>query len=70
MAMMSIRKSRLTPRQQGRLIEHFVAGSTARAAAAIVGVQPKTGDPLFHGPAPAGCQQVAELSLVWRDGGG
>jgi len=29
------RKSRLTPRQQSRLIEHFVAGSTARAAAGI-----------------------------------
>ena len=49
MAMMSIRKSRLTPRQQGRLIEHFVAGSTARAAAAIVGVQPKTAIRFFMG---------------------
>ncbi|MBL6931396.1 MAG: IS1595 family transposase, partial [Rhodospirillales bacterium] len=28
-----MRKSRLTARQQGKLIEHFVAGSTARAAA-------------------------------------
>jgi len=36
------RKSRLTPHQQSRLIEHFVAGSTARAAAEIVGVQPNT----------------------------
>ena len=39
MAMMSIRKSRLTPRQQGRLIEHFVAGSTARAAIRFVMVR-------------------------------
>jgi transposase len=36
------RRSRLTPRQQGKLIEHFVAGTTARAAAEIVGVQPNT----------------------------
>ena len=49
MAMMYIRKSRLTSRQQGRLIEHFVAGSTARAAAAIVGVQPKTAIRFFMG---------------------
>ena len=39
MATMYIRRSRLTPRRQGRLIGHFVAGSTARAAAGIVGVQ-------------------------------
>ncbi len=42
MATMYTRKSRLTARQQGRLIEHFVAGSTARTAAEIVGVQPNT----------------------------
>ena len=42
MATMYIRKSRLTARQQGKLIEHFVAGSTARAAAEIVGVQANT----------------------------
>lgn len=36
------RKSRLTPRQQSRLIEHFVVGSTARAASEIVGVQANT----------------------------
>jgi len=39
---MYIRKSRLTPRQQSKLIEHFVVGSTARAAAEIVGVQANT----------------------------
>lgn len=36
------RRSRLTPRQQGKLIEQFVAGTTARAAAEIVGVQANT----------------------------
>lgn len=36
---MYTRKSRLTSRQQGKLIELFVAGSTAHAAAEIVGIQ-------------------------------
>lgn len=42
MASMYERKSRLSVRKQNRLIERFVAGSTARAAAEIVGVQPNT----------------------------
>ncbi len=36
------RRSRLTARQQGRLIEHFVTGATARAAGEVVGVQANT----------------------------
>jgi transposase-like protein len=32
------RRSRLTPRQQGKLIEHFVLGATARATSEVVGV--------------------------------
>lgn len=36
------RKSRLRARQQSKLIEHFVAGTTGRAAAELVGVQPNT----------------------------
>ena len=36
------RKSRLTARQQGKLIEHFVAGATARAASEVIGVNVKT----------------------------
>jgi transposase len=39
---MYVRKSRLTARQQSRLMELFVAGSSARAAAELVGVQPNT----------------------------
>ena len=42
MATMYIRKSRLTSRQQSKLIEHFVAGGTTRATAEIVGVQANT----------------------------
>jgi len=36
------RRSRLTSRQQGRLIEYFVAGATARAAAGLMGIQANT----------------------------
>jgi transposase len=36
------RKSRLTPRQQSRLLEHFVAGTTARAASELIGIQVNT----------------------------
>jgi transposase len=41
------RKSRLSNYKQQRLIEHFVAGATARAAAEIVGVQPNTSATFF-----------------------
>lgn len=36
------RKSRLTSRQQSRLLEHFVAGTTARATSELIGVQANT----------------------------
>ena len=39
---MYIRKSRLAPRRQNRLLDHFVIGTTARTAAEIIGVQPNT----------------------------
>ena len=39
---MYTRKSRLTRRQESKLIEHFVVGSTARATANVVGVQANT----------------------------
>lgn len=41
------RRSRLTPRQQGQLIEHFVLGATARAASEVVGVNVKTATAFF-----------------------
>ena len=43
------RKSRLTPRQQGKLIEHFVLGATARAASEVVDVNVKTATAFFMG---------------------
>ena len=38
----SMRKSRLSQHEQGRPIEHFVAGTTARTAARICGVNRNT----------------------------
>jgi transposase-like protein len=39
---MGIKYCRLSPRQRGELIKLFVAGSTARAAAALVGAHRNT----------------------------
>ena len=44
----SVRKSRLSWYKQSRLIEHFVAGTTARTASKLCGVNPKTGAHYFH----------------------
>ena len=44
----SMRKSQLSKAKQDRLIEHFVAGATARYAAGLVGVNPKTAMYYFH----------------------
>ncbi len=43
-----IRKSRLNWHKQERLIEHFVAGSTARTAASLLGVHRNTAAFYFH----------------------
>ncbi len=43
-----MRKSRLSWAQQRRLIEHFVAGTTARTAASLVGVNKNTATFYFH----------------------
>jgi len=41
------RTSRLTPRQQGKLIEHFVLSATARATSKVVDVNVKTATAFF-----------------------
>ena len=46
--MVSMRKSRLSVYKQDRLIEHFVAETTARCAASLVGVNFKTSAYYFH----------------------
>ena len=43
-----MRKSRLSQSKQARLIEHFVAGTTARCAADLVGVNFKTAAYFYH----------------------
>ena len=43
-----MRKSQLNKAKQDRLIEHFVAGATARCAADLVRVNPKTAIYYFH----------------------
>ncbi len=44
----AVRKSQLSKSKQDRLIEHFVAGATARYAADLVRVNPKTAVYYFH----------------------
>ena len=44
----SMRKSRLSGYKQGRLIEHFVSGTIARTAVAIVGVNKSTSAYFYH----------------------
>ena len=43
-----MRKSRLSQAKQLKLMEHFVAGSTARCASELVGVNRKTGAFYYH----------------------
>ncbi len=43
-----MRKNRLSPYKQGRLLEHFVAGTTARTAAILYGVNRKTAVFYYH----------------------
>ena len=43
-----MKKSRLSRHKQDRLVEHFVAGTTARCAASLVGVNFKTSAYYFH----------------------
>jgi transposase len=44
----AVRKSRLSWYKQSRLIEHFVAGTTARTAGSLCGVNRKTAAHYFH----------------------
>ena len=43
-----MRRSRLSSYKQAKLIEHFVAGTTARTAASLVGVNKTTAAYYFH----------------------
>ena len=43
-----MRKSRLSKEKQGRLMEHFVSGSTARCVSELVNVNKNTAAYFFH----------------------
>ena len=43
-----MRKSRISQSKQDRLIEHFIAGTTARTAASLVGVHRNSAAFYFH----------------------
>lgn len=45
---MRLRRSRLTDQQSERLLEHFVAGTPARSAAALIGVNRNTARLFYH----------------------
>lgn len=57
-----MRKSRLSQDKQDRLIEYFVAGATARTAAALVGVHRNTAALYFHRLRQLICQAVDDAS--------
>jgi len=57
-----MRKSRLSKVVQRRLIEHFVAGTTARCAASLVGVNVKTACYYYHRLRVIISQQLAKES--------
>jgi len=45
---MKLRNSRLNSAQTRRLLEHFVAGTTARTAAELIGVNRNTATHFYH----------------------
>jgi transposase len=55
-----MRKSRLSPATQDRLIEFFVSGATARTAAALVGVHRNTAAFYYHRLRQLICQAVED----------
>jgi len=55
-----MRKSRLSQAKQDRLIEHFVSGSTARTAAALIGVHRNTAAYYFQRLRQLICQVVED----------
>src|SRR5688572_27737432 len=59
---MSIRRSRLTAGQTGRLLEHFVAGTPARTAAELVGVNRNTARLFYHRTRALIAQHLAQSS--------
>ncbi len=59
-----MRKSKLSWYKQSRLIELFVAGSTARTAASLVGVNKTTASYYFHRLRLSYAEETVQLNLV------
>ncbi len=62
-----MRKSRLSKAKQDRLIEHFVSGSTARTAAALVGVNRNTAAYYFQRLRQLICQAVEDETPLFGE---
>ena len=60
------RRRRLSHRTQGRLIEHFVAGTTARAAAQLVGVHRNTAAAYYTRLRYVIAEEMEKIPLVSR----
>jgi len=62
-----MRKSRLSQTKQDRLIEHFVSGSTARTAAALIGVNRHTATYYFQRLRQLICQVTEDESPLYGE---
>lgn len=62
-----MRKSRLSQAKQARLIEHFVSGSTARTAAALVGVNRHSATYYFQRLRQLICQAAEDESPLFGE---
>ena len=62
-----MRKSRLSESKQNKLMEHFVSGSTARTAAALVGVHRNTAAYYFHRLRQLICQAIEDESPLFGE---
>lgn len=63
-----MRKSRLSDYKQQKLIEHFVAGTTARCAAELVNVNSKTAAFYYHRLRQIICLEIASDAEQFFDG--
>jgi len=66
--MEAMRKSRLSKGIQGKLVEHFVAGTTARCAASLIGINFKTSAYYYHRLREIIAAQLEHESLEVFDG--
>jgi len=64
---MRLRRSRLGDEQSERLLEHFVAGTPARAAAGLAGVNRNTARLFYHRVRETIAQQLERASPVWGE---